>query len=127
MGGVRENCRWIPGPVMMRPNNPGIDLFPFDNPDLLKAVDALKNYISWVDEKLVPIASKWIEEHREEVIKDMTPAQMNDMGAAIDKAFSIVAQSEWYKEQMLKAETYDYERALQDGRANPLWINADTN
>lgn len=120
MGKVRENCRVIP--TRLAPPSPGIYVEEFDHPNLLLALRSLASYVDWVDNKLLIIASKWIEEHREEVIDGMTEQEKNDIGAAIEKAFSVIEASGWYKAQVERGKSFNVEEALAQGRANPLWI-----
>jgi hypothetical protein len=123
MGGVRENCRWIPSPIAAS-SEFGIHVEPFDNPDLLKALSSLAKYVDWVDSVVIPVASKWIEEHREEVISGMTEEETNDIGAAMARAFAVVKDSDWYKQQVARSLSYDFETAGVAGKANPLWARA---
>jgi hypothetical protein len=120
MGGVRENCRVIPrGALASR--GTGIHVEPFDHPNLLLALKSLAQYVDWVDNVVLPVASRWIEEHRDEVTKGMTADEMNDIGAAMDKAFEIVSASDWYKAQARIGENFDVEAAMRENRVNPIW------
>ena len=121
MGGVRENCRWIPG-GRIASRDTGINVDPHDHPDLLATLANLARYVDYVETVLTPIASKWIDEHRDEVIAGMSDAEKNDMGSAMAKAISIVQSSDWYKTQVERGKNFDYQEALKEGRANPTWI-----
>ena len=89
----------------------------YDHPDLLRILRALDDYETWVSTRLFPIACKWIDEHREQVIEGMTEDEMNDVGAAIESAYRVLADSDWMVERQKLSAQFDFERAS----VNPLW------
>jgi hypothetical protein len=116
MGKIRQNCKWIPL-LPEESDEAGKKYQGHDHPDLLRALRALSNYDIWVSDRLIPIVSKWIDENRDRVTDGMTEDEMNDMGAAIEKAY-----------QIIKADGYIASRLEEGGKSkistkniNPIW------
>ncbi len=114
--GVRQNCQWI-GCKLVRTRHKGIEFKISDHPSLLAALRELSDYHEWVEERLIPIASKWIDENRVRVIEGMSQEEMNDMGAAIEKAHSLLVKEGYIDERTEAAETEEHPIEQQ----NPLW------
>lgn len=123
---VRQNCKWIdvapPSGEDESPKLAGDCWDPLNHPALLQALRGLTVYDDWVSQRLIPIASKWIEEHREEVIRQLTEEEMDDMGAGIEAAYNVLKESGWIRERQAAAATFSAERA----RVNPLWFAQTT-
>jgi hypothetical protein len=115
---VRQNCRWIPSRVghefLPGPSDEHDD---YAHPDFLRLLRGLAAYEQWVSERLIPIVSKWIDEHREEVTRSMSDEEMNDMGAAVEAAYALIAASEWMQERQKAAADFNPDVA----EINPLW------
>ena len=124
MGGstTRQNCKWIPF-VQAESDETGGKYTNYDHPDLLRALRGLDDFEKWVSLRLIPIVGKWIDENREEVIKDLTDEEMNDMGAAVEAAYKIIEKSTWMKERLKAAEKIDAETIS----LNPLWRKQTNN
>ena len=118
MGGstIRQNCKWIPTARSAdKATGPIFD--GTDHPDLLSALRAIGAYNTWVETRLLAIVSKWIDENRERVIDGMNDDEMNDFGAAVEKAYELLVADGFVaeREDAMKAaqiETKDI---------NPLW------
>ncbi len=118
MGGstVRQNCKWI---KLVRDENEstGSVFVESDQPDLLRALRAISDYEKWVGDRLMPIANKWIQENRERIIEGMSAEEMNDMGAAIEKAYQLIEEEGYIAERTSARESFDLDTA----QINPLW------
>ena len=114
---VRQNCSWVKREVPQQLIKSSLH-DETNHPDLLRTVRALSDYDAWVSNRLIPIVSKWIEENREEVIKDMEPDQMNDMGEAVESAYKILKESGWVDEQDESNKAGFVEESFS---ANPFW------
>lgn len=118
MGGssIRQNCKWIPTARAMKEAS-GLEYEASDHPDLLSALRAIGAYHSWVETRLLAIVSKWIDENRERVIEGMSAEEMNDFGAAVEKAYQLLVRDGFVaeREEAMKAT------ALNEADINPLW------
>lgn len=113
---VRQNCKWIKHSP--EANYISGKVYPdHDHPDLLRALRALSKYDDWVNEKLIPIACKWIDENRERVIDGMSSEEMNDMGAAIEKAYQLITEDGF----IASSENAESVVGLNENNINPLW------
>ena len=100
MGGsqVRQNCKVIPKHSVRSQQDSkegDLEYSTIKHPDFLALMRSLDRFESWVNNRLIIIASKWIDEHRDEVIAGMSEADMNDMGVAIERAYELIEQSGW--------------------------------
>lgn len=122
MGGsqVRQNCKVIPVGYVPRTGQEEGDLeySNLKHPDLLTLMRSLDRFESWVNDRLLIIASKWIDEHREEVTAGMSEADMNDMGVAIEAAYQLIEKSGWLAERKKDAET----AVVSDTTHNVTWV-----
>lgn len=111
MGGsqVRQNCKVIPVRRMLKmaQKEGHLEYSNLKHPDLLALMRSLDRFESWVNDRLLIIASKWIDEHREEVTAGMSEADMNDMGVAIEAAYRMIEKSGWIAEREEDAETVE--------------------
>ena len=114
---TRQNCRWIPGGSLESFVGPGDEHNEYYHPDLLRLLRGLEAYERWVSDRLIPIVSKWIDEHREEVTRSMSDEEMNDMGAAVEAAYKLIEASEWMQERQKAAAEFNPDVA----EINPLW------
>lgn len=60
------------------------------HPSLLSAMEDLMLYERWVSRVVLPIAFRWIEEHKPEVYKNVADDLRDDVGVVIAAAFDIV-------------------------------------
>jgi len=117
---VRQNCHWIPKARVSQTKEEVEGCMEYSitqHPDLLRTLRGLTDYHRWVSERLIPIVCKWIDEHREDVTAKLTDAEMDDMGAGVEAAYNLIEQSEWMKERLAEAETFEAER----DRINLSW------
>jgi len=122
MGGsqVRQNCKVIPVRSMLKMGQEEghLEYSNLKHPDLLTLMRSLDRFESWVNDRLLIIASKWIDEHREEVTAGMSEADMNDMGVAIEAAYQLIEKSGWLAERETDAET----AVVSDTTHNVTWV-----
>lgn len=114
--GIRQGCHWIRCKIARTPHA-GVEFKISDHPSLLAALRELSDYYEWVEERLIPIASKWIDENRERVIEGMSPEEMNDMGAAVEKAYGLLVEDGYIEERTAAEESEEHPIE----RQNPLW------
>jgi len=96
----------------------GDDYDIFDHPDLLRAIRGLADYDNWVSQRLIPIALKWIDEHRDEVFQGLSEEDQDDMGAVIESAYRIIQRSPWMQERREASTTFNEDEAT----INPKWL-----
>ena len=118
MGGstVRQNCKRIPS--VRAKSEIGMDEFTLsDHPDLIATLKSFTQYNEWVEDRLMPIVGKWIEENRDRIIEGMSDEEMNDTGAAVEKAYSILVEDGYVEER--KHAALDVE--IPPENINPIW------
>lgn len=113
---VRQNCKWINCRRVVT-QHAGIKFEISDHPSLLAALRELSDYQNWIDQRLIPIVSKWIDENRERVIENMSPDEMNDMGAAVEKAYNLLVKDGYIAERTAAVESEPHPIE----QRNPLW------
>ena len=113
-GTIRQACRVLP--PLAREAVIASDAIADEHPSLVSALRGLEAYNRWVSEKVLVIASKWIDENREQVTKDMTAEEMDDMGSAIDAAYRLLEASDWFEERQNARKNVPA-----DFESNPLW------
>ena len=117
---IRQNCKWIQ--CNRKPASyGGITFEVWDHPALLSALRELGDYQLWVEERLIPIVSKWIDENRERVIDGMSQEQMNDMGAAVEKAYELLVKDGYIATIATAVEEGEHEDHHPIAQRNPLW------
>ena len=114
---IRQNCRLIRCKRMSSPHG-GITFESWYHSSLLNAVRELGDYQLGVEERSIPIASKWIEENRGRVIGDMSFEQMNDMGAAVEEGYRLFVEDGCIAEISTAVEQEEHHPVAQ---RNPLW------
>ena len=107
MSNVKQNCKWMPC-KRLRSTHAGINFDISDHPSLLAALRELSDYEDWIEHRLIPIVSKWIDENRERVIEGMSEEEMNDMGASIEKAYSLLVDDGYIDERIAAMESEDH-------------------
>jgi hypothetical protein len=95
---------------------------PYEHPDLLRALRGLMDYHRWVEARLIPIASKWMDEHREEILANTTEEAQSDVGASVEAAFKILKDTDWWRNFRRRAEGFNRQQAYEQGQANPVWV-----
>lgn len=96
-----------------------------DNPDFLRAMRALSDYHEWVEGRLMPIAAKWMAEHRSELLKMLNEKEMDDVGAAVEAGYKLVAGTEWWQKIQSQAKDKDFmKQLLKEFVPNPIWQEA---
>jgi hypothetical protein len=78
------------------------------HPSLLAAMEDLMLYERWVSRVVLPIAFRWIEEHKEAVYRDIEDPLRDDVGVVIAAAYEIV--------KTLPCKGDDKSREI-----NPIW------
>lgn len=118
MGGstVRQNCKRIP--KVRAKSEIGSDEFTLsDHPDLVATLKNISKYNEWVEDRLMPIVGKWIEENRDRIIEGMSEEEMNDTGAAVEKAYSLLVEDGYVEER----EQAALEVEILPENVNPIW------
>ena len=113
---TRQACHWI-NCMTLRTTHAGSNFDVSEHPSLLTALRELSSYHDWVEHRLLPIACKWIEENRERVIEGMSDDEMDDMGAAIEKAYRLLEDDGYISRGTTAAVEVDHPME----RRNPLW------
>lgn len=124
MGMVKQDSQLIPQQRAYRVGNthPVWEM----HPDWIQALRNLDTYNQWVCEILMPIVFQWIEEHKDEVYRNISREsdQYDDMGVIIERAFQIVREQKSYKDGVQKSDDYHRElekKTLSTGKLNPVW------
>lgn len=122
MGGsqVRQACHWIPKPPA-RADFVGGEVIAHDllkHPDLMAALRGIDRYDTWVNERLLPIVGKWIDEHRDEIVPHLSEGEMDDMGAAVEAAYKLLVDQGWIDERRQEAESVQAD----ESRHNQSWV-----
>jgi hypothetical protein len=79
---------------------------------------------NWINSVVLPVAFQWIEEHKEDVYRNMSPKNTDDIGVVMEAAFKLVQQLLAYK--VGQAKSAAYEAAIAAGTwdpsaTNPVW------
>ena len=95
---------------------------PYEHPDLLRSLRALSDYHHWVESRLMPIAGKWMEEHKSEYQSTLSAEQQDDIGASIEAAYQVVARSAWWERVLANSTTPGFvDGLLKQMVPNPIW------
>jgi hypothetical protein len=73
---------------------------------------------NWINSVVLPVAFQWIEEHKEDVYRNMSPKNTDDIGVVMEAAFKPVQQLPAYK--VGQAKSAAYEAAIAAGTWDPI-------
>lgn len=113
---IKQNCHLIRCRTNRTPHA-GVNFDISEHPSLLSALRELSDYHDWVEYRLLPIVGKWIEENRKRIIEGMSEDEMDDIGAAVERAYKLL-EDDGYIEEITKASESE-EPPME--RRNPLW------
>lgn len=82
---------------------------------------AFGDFHNWVSGVVLPIAFQWIEEHHDEVYKDIPAELKNDVGVVIAKAFKLIEPTETYQREL--RESQKLEDLRKSGKLNTNNLN----
>ncbi len=94
---------------------------PYDHPDLLTALRATARYHEWVENRLMPIVCKWMDENRDKIKPSLSEEEQNDIGASVEAAYQMIADTDFWKDILSAGEKFDFEAAADDKNINPIW------
>jgi hypothetical protein len=90
------------------------------HPDFVQALKSLDSYNLWICEVVMPIVFQWVQEHYEEVYKDIPTDQRDDVGVVIARAFSIVQKLSYYNHGVELSKEYAQRITNRDPELNKL-------
>jgi hypothetical protein len=88
------------------------------------AQQGLQDFHNWVSGVVLPIVFQWIEEHHDEVYKDMPEELKGDVGTVIAKAFKLVEPLDTYQRGLVESQKLEDLRKsgkLDIKGLNPEW------
>lgn len=118
-------CPAVPAPRPVRNAHPAWEL----HPSWKMALDSLDAYSRWVSEIVIPIAFEWIEEHKDEVYRDIPKRYQEDIGVVISAAFELVRNRPTYARGLEYRQQIEDERregTLNTSDFNPVWTAIST-
>ncbi|HCB0788255.1 TPA: hypothetical protein MYM71_005047 [Klebsiella variicola subsp. variicola] len=95
----------------------------FEHPDFLRMLRALSDYHHWVESRLMPIAAMWMEEHKDEFKHNLSQKERDDVGATIEAAYKVVAETEWWKKIKQNGSDIYKNDLFKSFTPNPIWQN----
>ena len=123
MGQVKRNCHQVPkqgSAYRLTGVHPDWEM----HPDWINALESLDAYNLWVCEVVFPIAFQWVEEHKEEVYKNIPKNLSDDIGIVIAESFELVKKMRAYSDGMKERKKYEKalkSKSLNTSKINPVW------